>query len=54
MPRYALETLLLILLILWVLGAFVSPVGGHLIHLLLVAVVALAVARFVFQERGAV
>lgn len=29
-------TLLLILLVLWVLGAFVVPVGGGLIHLLLV------------------
>lgn len=38
-------TLLLILLVLWVLGAFVVPVGGGLIHLLL----ALAVIVLVYQ-----
>ena len=29
-------TIIVILLILWLLGAFVVPVGGSLIHLLLV------------------
>lgn len=38
-------TILLILLILWALGAFIVPVGGSLIHLLLV----LAVIVLVFQ-----
>lgn len=51
MPRYALETLVVILLVLWILGAFVAPVGGNLIHLLLIAIAALVVVRFLFQER---
>ena len=38
-------TILLILLILWALGAFIVPVGGGLIHLLLV----LALIVLVFQ-----
>ena len=38
-------TLLLILLVLWALGAFIVPVGGGLIHLLLV----LALIVLVFQ-----
>lgn len=38
-------TLLLILLVLWALGAFIVPVGGGLIHLLLV----LALIVFVYQ-----
>jgi hypothetical protein len=38
-------TILLILLILWALGAFIVPVGGGLIHLLLV----LAVIVLIFQ-----
>lgn len=33
-----LETLLVILVILWALGAFVVPISGSLIHLLLVIV----------------
>ncbi|WP_375195694.1 lmo0937 family membrane protein [Sphingobium sp.] len=38
-------TILLIILVLWALGAFIVPVGGSLIHLLLV----LAVIVIVFQ-----
>jgi hypothetical protein len=38
-------TILIIILVLWALGAFIVPVGGGLIHLLLV----LAVIVFVFQ-----
>ncbi len=53
MPRYALETLVVILLILWFWGVFVSQVGGNLIHLLLVVIVALAAVRYLFQERRA-
>jgi hypothetical protein len=45
MPRYTLETIIVVLLILWLLGAFVSPVGGDLIHLLLVVVVIVVVIR---------
>ena len=45
MPRYALETIVIILLILWLLGAFVMPVGGNLIHVLLVIILVLVVVR---------
>ena len=45
MPRYTLETIILILLILWLLGAFVAPFGGDLIHLLLVVVLVVVVLR---------
>ena len=47
-----LETIIVILLILWLLGAFVMPVGGHLIHLLLVLVLVVVVVR-VLQGRSA-
>jgi hypothetical protein len=36
MPRYSLESLMVVLLILWLLGWLVIPVAGGLIHLLLV------------------
>ena len=45
MPRYTLETIILILLILWLLGAFISPFGGNLIHLLLVVLLVVVVIR---------
>jgi len=38
-------TILIIILVLWALGAFIVPVGGGLIHLLLV----LALIVFVYQ-----
>lgn len=44
-------TLLLILLVLWVLGAFVVPVGGGLIHLLLVLAVIVLVYQLVAGRR---
>lgn len=47
MPRYTLETIIVILLILWLLGAFVAPVGGNLIHILLVIVLVVVVVRLV-------
>jgi hypothetical protein len=53
MPRYTLETIIVVLLILWLLGAFVSPVGGDLIHLLLVVVVIVVVIRLL-QGRNVV
>lgn len=40
-----LETVLVILLVLWVLGAFVFPIGGGLIHLLLVVFVIILIVR---------
>jgi hypothetical protein len=44
-------TILLILLVLWVLGAFVVPVGGGLIHLLLVLAVIVLVYQLVTGRR---
>jgi hypothetical protein len=52
MPRYSLETIIVILLILWLLGAFVTPFGGDLIHLLLVVVLVVVVVRLL-QGRSA-
>ena len=40
-------TIIVILLILWLLGAFVRPMGGGLIHLLLVIVLILAILQLV-------
>ncbi|HKT78033.1 MAG TPA: lmo0937 family membrane protein [Sphingobium sp.] len=44
-------TVLLILLVLWVLGAFVVPVGGALIHLLLVLAVIVLIYQLVTGRR---
>lgn len=44
-------TLLLILLVLWALGAFIVPVGGALIHLLLVLALIVLVFQFVSGRR---
>jgi hypothetical protein len=40
-------TIALILVILWALGAFVVPVGGGLIHLLLVIALIVVVYRLI-------
>ena len=45
MPRYALETVILVLLVLWLLGAFVIPIGTSLIHLVLVLVLVVRVLQ---------
>lgn len=45
-------TILLVLLVLWVLGAFVMPIGGGLIHLLLVLAVIVLVYQFVTGRRA--
>jgi hypothetical protein len=45
MSRYSLETIILILVLLWLLGAFVAPFGGNLIHLVLVIVLVVVVLR---------
>ena len=45
MPRYTLESLVAILLLLWLLGWLVVPVGGSLIHLLVVVVLVVIVLR---------
>jgi hypothetical protein len=46
-----LETIIVILLLLWLLGAFVVPIGSSLIHLLLVIVLVIFVVR-VIQGRA--
>jgi hypothetical protein len=40
-----LELLIVVILILWLTGAFIVPVGGSLIHLLLVVVLVLVIVR---------
>ena len=45
-------TIGIILLVLWALGAFVVPVGGGLIHLLLVIALVVIIMNFV-RGRGA-
>lgn len=44
-------TVLLILLVLWLLGAFIVPVGGGLIHLLLVLAVIVLIYQLVTGRR---
>jgi hypothetical protein len=51
MPRYALETLVLLIIVLWLLGWLVWPVGSNLIHLLLVIVLAVVVIRLLQGRR---
>jgi hypothetical protein len=51
MPRYTLETIILILLFLWLLGAFIVPFGGGLIHLILVVVLVVVVIRLLQGRR---
>ena len=48
-----LSTIVIVLLVLWLLGAFVVPVGGSLIHLLLVIAVIVVLIR-VIQGRDPV
>ena len=52
MPRYTLETIVLILLVLWLLGAFIVPLGGDLIHLLLVVILVVVVLRLLQGQRA--
>jgi hypothetical protein len=52
MPRYTLESVILIVLLLWLLGAFVYPIGGNLIHLLLVIVLVVVVVRLLQGRRA--
>lgn len=40
-------TIALVLLILWVLGAFIIPMGGALIHILLVIAIIVVVYRLI-------
>lgn len=50
LPRYSLESIVVVLLVLWLLGAFVVPVAGALVHLLLLVVLVVVVLR-VLQGR---
>jgi Family of unknown function (DUF5670) len=52
MPAYTYETIIVFLLLLWLLGAFISPFGGDIIHLILLVVVVAIVLRFM-QGRNA-
>ncbi len=45
MPRYTLETIILILIILWLLGWLVVPSLGNVVHLLLVIILIVVVVR---------
>lgn len=44
-------TIAVILLILWLLGSFVVPVGGGLIHLLLVIAIVVVLYRVITGRR---
>ena len=50
MPRL-LEILIVVLIVLWAMGAFVVHVGGDLIHLMLVIVLIVVVLRLVSGSR---
>ncbi len=50
MPRYTLETIIVIILLLWLLGFVFLPGIGSLIHLLLVILLVVVVIR-VLQGR---
>jgi hypothetical protein len=51
MPAYTLETIVIILIILWLLGWLAFPVGGSLIHLLLVVILIIVVVRLLQGRR---
>lgn len=46
-----LELIIVILVIAWAVGAFVVPVGGSLIHLLLVIAIVILIVRLMRGER---
>jgi len=49
--RYPLETIIIVLLVIWLLGWLVFPVAGGLVHLLLVLILAVVLIR-VLQGRS--
>ena len=51
MPRYTLELIIVVLLLLWLFGTFVNPFGGNLIHLLLVIILVVVVIRVMRGRR---
>jgi hypothetical protein len=50
-PRYTLELIIVVLLLLWLFGAFINPFGGNLIHLLLLVLLVVVVVRFMQGRR---
>ncbi len=46
-----LELIILILVLAWLTGAFIVPIGGSLIHLLLVVVLIVIVVRLARGDR---
>ena len=50
--RAMLRTVAIVLVVLWLLGAFVVPVGGSLIHLLLVIALIAFIWEFIGGRRG--
>ena len=46
-----LELLIVILLVLWLVGAFAFPIGGSAVHILIVIVLVLVVLRFARGQR---
>ena len=51
MPRYLLETIVVVLIFLWLMGAFFVPVGVSLIHLLLVVLLVIVILRLMNGRR---
>ncbi len=49
--RYPLETIVLLLVVLWLLGWLMFPVAGSLVHLLLVVVLVVVVIRVLQGSR---
>jgi hypothetical protein len=47
-----LETIIVILIILWLLGWLAFPIGGSLIHLLLVVILVVVVIRLLQGRRA--
>jgi hypothetical protein len=52
--RLMFATIAIVLVVLWLLGAFVVPVGGSLIHLLLVIALVAFIWQIVGGRRGTV
>jgi hypothetical protein len=51
MPHLTLEAIIVILILVWLFGAFITPFGGRLIHVLPVVLLVVVVARFVMGRR---
>ncbi|MEZ6139069.1 MAG: lmo0937 family membrane protein [Zavarzinella sp.] len=51
MPKYTLETIIVILILLWLLGWLIIPAAGNLVHLILVIVLVVVIVRLVQGKR---